>query len=104
MTYRRSLALFGSADGVVGKQGAPPSAITFEPLVHPSEDGVLPFEALFVISDNVVLAVDLHERHGSSQNAQRREKLQALGGRYVGIHRAVNEQQGRMNLVGVEQG
>ena len=70
---------------------------------EPGEDGVLPNEALVVVGDDVVLALHLNIADGATEDAQGREELLALVRRHVGVDCAVEQEQGRVNLVGIEE-
>ena len=69
----------------------------------PSKDDVLPGQTLFIVGDDVVFAVDLHIAHGFALYAQGREHLLALVGGHVGIGRAVEQEYGGLDFVGVEE-
>ena len=85
-------------------QTLPPGIVVFQVLGKPGEDDLLPSHALFVVHDDVVLAIDLHIFHLLAENFQRGVELLALVGRHVGIYGAVEQEQRGFDFVCAEQG
>ena len=59
---------------------------------EPCEDGVLPFYALLVVHDGMVLAVYHNKGRGPAQQFQCREHLNALADGHVGVDVAMKEE------------
>ena len=68
---------------------------------EPCEDGVLPFYALLVVHNGMVLAVYHNKCRGPAQQFQGREHLNALADGYVSVGTTMKEEQGRVYLVGI---
>ena len=85
-------------------QTLPPGIVVFQVLGEPGEDDLLPSHALFVVHNDMVLAIDLHIFHLLAENFQRGVELLALVGRYVGIYGAVEQEQRGLDFVCAEQG
>ena len=84
-------------------EGVPPLGLPFQPFREPGEDGVGPEDPLVVVEDMVVLVGHLDERGRLAQQFQRREHLDALAHGHVRVGRAVQEEERRVDLVGVEE-
>lgn len=85
-------------------EGIPPGRIVFQPTGEPGHLGGEPFLLLRVVEDVVVLAFHLDEGNLTSEEFQGGKHLKAFYQRYVGIGITMQEQQRRMNLVGIKEG
>ena len=70
---------------------------------EPGHDAVVPTDALVVVEDVVVLAFYGDEGALAAKQFEGREHLDALVNGYVGVCSAVHEEDGRVNLVGIEE-
>ena len=84
-------------------EGVPPLGLPFQPFREPGEDGVGPKDPLVVVEDMVILVGHLDELGRLAQQFQRREHLDALAHGHVRVGRAVQEEERRVDLVGVEE-
>ena len=63
-----------------------------------------PLLTLGVVLNVMVLPLDLHEGHLATEELQGGEHLEALDGGHVGIDIAMEQEEGGVNLVGIEEG
>ena len=79
----------------------PPRAVALEPLLEPGEDGALPLDALVVVLNPVVLALDDDECSGTTEEFQGCIHLDGLADGHIRVGGAMHEQDRCMNLVGI---
>ena len=91
------LQLFGSVDLV------PPCWVVLEPAVEPCYHRVDPFLAFVEVHDAVVFALDHNECRGNAEEFEGSVHLDRFADRHIGIGGAVGEEDGLMDLVGVEE-
>ena len=84
-------------------QVVPPFVSALQVTCKPGHDGVVPKYSLIVVGHEVVFSFYLDEFYCLAQNFQSIEKLDTFANGYVSIYSAVEQKQGGVNLVGIEE-
>ena len=81
----------------------PPGGVILEPLLKPCEECIRPLNLLLRSGDDMIFAMHLDKGHLTAQDLQCIVHLDALADGDIRVVRTMNQQQRRVNLVGVKE-